>query len=106
MRILIKTIFFFLSTALCLHAQESSLLKHLNYFSSLPDRISGTDSCNKAAEYIKETFRSIGIKNIQTETFKVVVPIQEYAHISIGNKKIPLESLWPNSVRTCTTPPE
>ncbi|MCM8825303.1 MAG: M28 family metallopeptidase, partial [Candidatus Omnitrophica bacterium] len=68
--------------------------------------MSGTDSCNKAAEYIKETFRSIGIKNIRTEEFKVVVPIQEYAYLSIGNKKIPLEALWPNSVRTCTTPPE
>ncbi|MCM8763994.1 MAG: hypothetical protein NC830_01310 [Candidatus Omnitrophica bacterium] len=106
MRTFIKTIFLFLSITLFLYARENSLLTHITYFSSLPERISGTESCNRAADYIKETFRSLGIRNIQTEEFKVVVPIQEYAYLSVRNKRIPLESLWPNSVRTCTTPSE
>ena len=90
----------------CLCAQENTLLKHITYLSSLPDRISGTESCNKAYQYIRQVLLSAGIKNVRTEEFKVVVPIQEYAYLSAGSKKIPLESFWPNSVRTCTTPPE
>lgn len=97
--------FLFISVSLLL-SQESSLINHIGYFSSLPDRVSGSDSCKEAAEYIKSVFRSAGIRNIQTEEFKVVVPVQEYAYLIAENKKIPIESMWPNSVRTCSTPPE
>ncbi len=90
-----------------LHAQnKSTLQEHLAYFSSLPDRISGTPGSNQTVNYIVENLRLAGIRNIQTEEFKVVVPVQKHAYLKIGNKQIPLESLWPNSVRTCTTPPE
>jgi len=106
MRIIRKIFVIFLFLTICLYAQEGSLLKHVSYFSSLPSRISGTDGCNKAADYIKDVFRQAGLKNIQIEKFDVVVPVQEYAYVSLENKKIPLEALWPNSVRTCSTPPE
>jgi len=87
-------------------AQENGLVKHISFFSSLPERVSGTSSCITAANYIEASLRSAGIKNIQKEKFNVVIPVQEHAEIIYGNKKIPLESLWPNSIRTCTTPQE
>ncbi|HOJ31433.1 MAG TPA: hypothetical protein PK165_06450 [bacterium] len=102
----IKVIVLGLLISVLAGAQESKISSHTNYFSSLPDRLSGTESCKKAADYIENSFRSYGLKNIQTEKFDVVVPIQEYAYISIKNKNIPLYALWPNSIRTCTTPPE
>ncbi|MGC9065004.1 MAG: FtsX-like permease family protein [Candidatus Ratteibacteria bacterium] len=103
---IIKVIVLALLISILAVAQESKLLNHIQYFSSLPDRLAGTESCKRAADYIVDTFRSYGLKNIQIEKFDVVVPIQEYAYLSTKNKNIPLHAIWPNSIRTCTTPPE
>ncbi|MCX7705444.1 MAG: M28 family metallopeptidase, partial [bacterium] len=101
-KIMLIVLLFFLN----LHAQEIFLQKHLHYFTSLSSRLSGTPENNQAAEYIIKAFQSAGIKNIMTEEFFAVIPVQEYANLTVENRKIPLESLWPNSIRTCTTPPE
>ncbi len=98
----------FLAVLICnlAFAQETGLNKHISYFSSLPERISGSESCLKAANYIETSFRSCGIKKIAKEKFNVVIPVQEFASLTAGNENIPLEAVWPNSIRTSTTPLE
>ncbi len=103
---IIKPLAVLLLLCSCAFTQENVLIKHISYFSSLPERISGSESCIKAANYIEESFRASGIKKIQKERFDVVIPVQQYANLTFGSKSFPLESLWPNSIRTCTTQPE
>lgn len=106
MRIYKIILLFSIALSNFLYAQNNTLKKHIEYFSSLPERITGTSSCNQAADYIIKSFQLSGIRNIKIEEFEVVIPVQKYAYLEIGNKKISLESLWPNSIRTCTTPPD
>ncbi|MFA5646566.1 MAG: FtsX-like permease family protein [Candidatus Ratteibacteria bacterium] len=84
---------------------QSSLPLHLSFFSSLPTRLPGTPSCNQAADYIVQQFRSAGLRDITIDHYTTVVPIDKGSFLDIG-AKIPIHPFWPNSARTCTTIPE
>ena len=76
--------------------------------SSYPSRVAGYAGADSAYQYIKQQFQEIGLENIRTEDFPITVPIDKGSKLTIvetGNE-IPLHSLWPNHVRTSTTPPE
>jgi len=71
-------------------------------------RLSGTEGCDKAAAYVKWRFRQIGLENITEQPFDVIVPITERCSMTLelpdGKREVQLYPLWPNWVRTCSTP--
>lgn len=74
--------------------------------SSYPSRIVGYPGCESAAEYIEKQFKSIGLNGVETEKFKVTVPIDEGSKLVVNGREFPVYSLWPNLVRTSHLPPE
>jgi len=87
-------------------ATEAFLEREIRTLSAIPSRLSGTPGCEQAARYIIRRFKEIGLKNVTRHTFDVVVPITKRCSLALGPRKTPVEihPLWPNWVRTCTTP--
>ncbi|MDH7603231.1 MAG: hypothetical protein QHI38_13920, partial [Armatimonadota bacterium] len=74
--------------------------------SSYPSRLVGYPGCEKAADYIEDQFRKIGLEEVRSEPFRVTVPIDEGSRIVIDGQSFPIYALWPNLVRTSHLPPE
>jgi FtsX-like permease family protein len=85
---------------------QTFLEREIRKFSAIPSRLSGTPGCDQAADYIVRRFGEIGLKNITRQPFDVVVPITKKCTLNIGDAQAAVEihPLWPNLVRTCTTP--
>ncbi|MEM2465431.1 MAG: M28 family peptidase [Candidatus Bathyarchaeia archaeon] len=78
------------------------LLSHAKNLSTLGSRVTGYDGSLLAAEYIANTFKKYGL-NIKIHTFKVAVPIDIGARITVTspvNKTFEAFTLWPNGVQT------
>ncbi len=101
---LIFSLFFPFLFPLTLH--PANLDDYLKFFSSLPSRIPGSEGHRQAASFIEKEFLDAGLKKVTREEFEVVVPVEKYAFISFQNRKISIHCLWPNLIRTSTTPPE
>ncbi|MGB9677726.1 MAG: M28 family peptidase, partial [Candidatus Ratteibacteria bacterium] len=99
-----RYIFLFSLFSSLLFSQDT--LTYLKFFSSLKSRFPGNEGHKKSAEFIEDKFKEIGLKNIRREIFKTVVPVEKYAYIEYEGKKININCLWPNLVRTSTLPPE
>jgi len=87
------------------------LYEHVRYLSTGPSRVTGYAGAQRAAEYIENQYRQLGLEDITVEGFTVPVPYDrggrielvsaEAASASIG---FPLHALWPNHIRTPTLP--
>ena len=59
-----------------------------------------------AADYVERALRGAGVEVVR-EAFEVVVPMDQGASLELADgERFPLVALWPNLVRTPTTPPE
>ena len=76
--------------------------------SSYPSRVVGYAGADSAYEYIRQQFEDIGLQDIRTEAFPVTVPIDKGSRLTVleTGEEVPLYALWPNHVRTPTTPLE
>jgi len=73
--------------------------------SKYPSRMVGYPGCEKAAEYVESQFNEIGLDDIDSEDFRVTVPVDEGSKLVIDGQDIPIYALWPNLVRTSHLPP-
>lgn len=69
-------------------------------------RLAGYPGDSLAADFIAGALRNAGVEKVIRETFEVVVPMDHGAALELEGESIPLIALWPNLVRTPTTPPE
>ncbi len=69
-------------------------------------RIAGYPGNEAAAQYVEDRFKEIGLSDVTSQYFDVVVPVQNKCSLSVSGKEYRIDSLWPNGVRTCSTPPE
>ncbi|MBN1444985.1 MAG: FtsX-like permease family protein [Candidatus Omnitrophica bacterium] len=99
---LLPLFLFFLSASI---SYSQSLDGYLQFFSSVSSRMPGTEGHEKAADFIENKFKAAGLKRVAKEEFSVVVPVEEYAFLNAGGKRIELHCMWPNLVRTSTLPP-
>lgn len=87
---------------------KSHVVKHLIFFSSLESRVTGYPDFYKAANYIANEFKELGLKVI-IQNYTVVNPIDGDDYITLKAKgesyRIRAFSIWPNLVQTCKTPP-
>ncbi|HID90564.1 TPA: M28 family peptidase, partial [Candidatus Bathyarchaeota archaeon] len=84
------------------------VLEHVRYLSGLGSRVTGYPGSYSASRYISDVLKSYGL-NVTVQTYKVVVPIDEGATITLlspQRRTIKAHALWPNSVQTSPTPPE
>ena len=82
------------------------LATDVSVLSSYPSRIVGYPGCAKAADYVENQFRAIGLANVRAERFKVTVPIDQGSKIVVNGREFPIYALWPNLVRTSHLPPD
>ena len=85
-----------------------SISNTVKTLSSYTSRVVGYAGADSAYEYLKAEFEEIGLEDIRTETFPVTVPIDKGSKLTVleTGEEIPLYALWPNLVRTPTTPRE
>jgi hypothetical protein len=78
--------------------------------SSHGSRMPGYPGDRYAADLIERELRQAGVAGVTREPYQLAMPMDKGASLEFlegGNsRKIPLLSLWPNLVRTNTTPPE
>lgn len=74
--------------------------------SSYPSRVVGYAGADSAHAFLRTQFEEIGLQDIRTETFPVTVPIDKGSKLTVleTGEEIPLHALWPNHVRTPSTP--
>ena len=85
---------------------EGNSTEYIRYFSSLNSRIPGYAGHKEASDFIEKKFREAGLVSVTREKFNVAIPVQEYAYLTSEGKRVDLECLWPNLIRTSTVPPE
>ncbi|NOZ23664.1 MAG: hypothetical protein GXP25_21525 [Planctomycetes bacterium] len=88
---------------------RAALKRTIEYLSSINSRVTGYAGCDEAAAYVEMRFRELGLSNIASEEFKLAVPVDRGALLTVGKgknaKEILIHSLWPNMVRTSKLPP-
>jgi len=80
----------------------------IEYMASMDSRISGYPGSEKATDFIVETFAEIGVEAITRDQFDVTVPVDKGSELVLEDtgEQILIRGLWPNLVRTTTTPPQ
>ena len=61
--------------------------------SSYPSRMVGYAGCDQAADYVEKQFKTIGIKAVTSEEFRVTVPIDEGSKIVIAGQEFAIYAL-------------
>ncbi|HIM57525.1 MAG TPA: hypothetical protein EYM39_12560, partial [Candidatus Latescibacteria bacterium] len=89
-------------------AGEAQVKATLTRFGSLPSRVPGYPGSETAARYVRARFEAIGLERVAVDTFEVTVPVDKGGVLSVedSGERMPIHALWPNKVRTSTTPPE
>ncbi len=78
---------------------------------SFGSRVAGYPGATEAAHYLAGRMDEIGLEDVEMEEFVASVPLDEGGELVIldattfATPSIPLHAVWPNLVRTSTTPP-
>ena len=84
---------------------EEDVAAEIERFAAFGSRVPGYPGERQAYEYVRQRFEELGLENIESEGFKVAVPIDRGAELVVeGGKRKQLYSLWPNGVRTSSLP--
>ncbi|HZT44335.1 MAG TPA: FtsX-like permease family protein [Chthonomonadaceae bacterium] len=100
--------------------QPNNLSTTVQTLTGFGSRIAGYPGDLKAAAYVEQQFRALGLENVTSEGFDVTVPYDPgvddpqkgaYAQIQLTDKsleppRLRMYPLWPNLVRTPTLPAE
>ena len=77
---------------------------------SFGSRVAGYPGATEAAYYLADRMREIGLEDVEMEEFVSSVPLDEGGELvildstTLESRSIPLYAVWPNLVRTSTTP--
>jgi hypothetical protein len=84
----------------------SLMAQHIEYLSSLGSRVTGYPGHYKAAQYIADRLREMGLKVI-IQNYSVVVPIDEGSYIELESRgertRLEAYAVWPNGPHTSMT---
>lgn len=75
-------------------------LPTIEYLSNLGSRVTGYPGCDKAAEFVRERFRELGLIDVKVTGIGVVVPVEKGAYLEFGSEKTSLQCVYPNYSRT------
>ena len=78
---------------------------------SFGSRVAGYPGATDAAHYLAGRMREMGLEDVELEEFVASVPHDEGGELTVlddaalASRTIPIHAVWPNLVRTSTTPP-
>ncbi len=74
--------------------------------SSVGSRVTGYPGAKASADFLESEFLRLGMQDVHQEPFQVTVPVDKGASLRLleSGEEIPLRCVWPNVVRTPTTP--
>lgn len=75
-------------------------------FESFGSRVSGYPGCDSAADFVEGEFKRLGLEKVSVQEFPLAMPMDEGASVEVGGNQYPVYPMWPNLVRTATTPPD
>jgi len=82
-------------------ADPSRIGAVIEQLSSIQSRVSGTDGNHLAGAFVEAMFRDIGLENVRSEEFEVVIPEDDGAYLEMPNgERVRLYCVWPNYTRT------
>jgi len=88
-------------------AVKAAVWGHLQKLASVKSRAVGYPGHEQARRYIKAYFERLGLADLTEDEFERVAPIDKGATLRISDgTQVELACLWPNLVRTPTTPPD
>lgn len=90
-----------LSTAV----SSRNLAETVNTLACYGSRVAGYPGDARAAGYVEQQFRKIGLDGVRVGKFPVAVPMDRGASITLGGQTRRIYPLWPNLVRTSQLPP-
>jgi hypothetical protein len=85
---------------------EARLAETVRWMAAQGSRVAGYPGADRAADYIEQQFRAVGLQNVRREAFPITVPVDEEAHLHLNGQKLRVYPLWPNQVRTSQLPPD
>jgi hypothetical protein len=85
---------------------EARLAETVRWMAAQGSRVAGYPGADRAADYIEQQFRALGLQNVRREAFPITVPVDEEAHLHLNGQKLRVYPLWPNQVRTSQLPPD
>ncbi|MBI4530224.1 MAG: hypothetical protein HY709_01780, partial [Candidatus Latescibacteria bacterium] len=86
---------------------EGALRVTVETLSRVGPRMAGHSGADRAADYVEKAFHDLRLQDVRREPFSVVVPVDEGGSLDVeGVGQFTIHSLWPNLVRTSTTPQE
>lgn len=85
---------------------EARLAETVRWMAAQGTRVAGYPGADRAADYIEQQFRAMGLQQVRREAFPITVPVDEEAHLHLNGQKLRLYPLWPNQVRTSQLPPD
>lgn len=106
------------AAAVAATVDSSRLRQTVTDLAGFGSRMTGYPGATDAAHYLADQLRTIGVEEVELEEFTASAPLDEGAELTLlenpapadsGStleQTIPLYSIWPNLVRTSTTPPE
>lgn len=85
---------------------EDRTRETIETLAALGSRVVGYPGNRAAYEYVRKAFERIGLENVAVDTFRVTVPVDQGARLTITGtgETFPLYGLWPNRARTPTLP--
>jgi len=84
----------------------ASLKQTVTTLSSEEDRSTGTQGCEKVAEYIRDRLEQTGPDLIDTVTFTVPVLRHEFSRIILDGREIPINPILYNAITAENLPPD
>ena len=93
-------------------ADEGRIARAIHELSSHGSRLAGYPGDRFAADFVSRELEAAGVPGVRREPYQVVVPMDRGARMELLNEAgeivetVPLQSLWPNLVRTNTVGPE
>jgi len=79
--------------------------KEIAHFASFGSRVPGYGGERRAYEYLRQRFTELGLEDVESEAFKLAVPVDRGAELVVNSRtRMQLYSLWPNGVRTSSLP--
>lgn len=82
------------------------LQQHIRVLSSIPSRLTGTEGADRAADYIVEQFKALGVGAPVVEEFPVTVPVHSRAEIRTAGAVYTMHPIYPNGICPAGLPPE
>ncbi|MBN2307435.1 MAG: hypothetical protein JXR94_00600, partial [Candidatus Hydrogenedentes bacterium] len=77
---------------------------HIRALSSIPSRLTGTPGCDRAAGYVAEQFRALGVGEPHVQQYPVTVPVSDRTELRTALGTFPIYPLFPNGVCPAAVP--